>query len=179
MTSRNAVIFHGTGGSPGILWFPWLGRQLTARGYDVDIPHYPGINVDPVDDLVPTILAGHRFDRDTVLVGHSGGAALLLALLEDLDVTVARAILVAGYCTEPNTEREPVLRKGYDWSRIRAHVRDLYFVNSTNDPYGCDDGQGRAMFDRLGGTLIVREEGHFGDHDQPYPTFELVDRLIG
>jgi serine hydrolase len=34
------------------------------------------------------------------------------------------------------------------------------------------------MFDRLGGTLIVRDEGHFGDGDDPYPTFGLLDRLI-
>ncbi len=34
------------------------------------------------------------------------------------------------------------------------------------------------MFDRLGGTLIARNDGHFGDYDQEYPTFELLDRLI-
>jgi hypothetical protein len=34
------------------------------------------------------------------------------------------------------------------------------------------------MFDRIGGTQIVRDDGHFGDENQDYPTFELVDRLI-
>jgi hypothetical protein len=34
------------------------------------------------------------------------------------------------------------------------------------------------MFDLLGGTQIIRHDGHFGDHDQPYPTFELLDKLI-
>jgi hypothetical protein len=58
-------------------------------------------------------------------------------------------------------------------------VRDIYFINSHNDPYGCDEHQGRAMFERLGGTQIVRDDGHFGDYDQPYETFELLDRLIG
>ena len=28
-------------------------------------------------------------------------------------------------------------------------------------------------------TQIVRNEGHFGDIDHPYPTFELLYRLIG
>jgi hypothetical protein len=40
---------------------------------------------------------------------------------------------------------------------------DLCFVNSRHDPYGCDDGQGRAMFERLGGTQVIRDDGHFGD----------------
>ena len=45
---------------------------------------------------------------------------------------------------------------------------------------GWRDGSrpGRAMFERLGGTQIVRDDGHFGDHDQPYERFELLDRLI-
>jgi len=85
---------------------------------------------------------------------------------------------VAGYATPPNASQEPVLQASYDWKKIKAHVGDIYFVNSINDPYGCDDRQGRMMFDHLGGTLIIRDEGHFGSADQNYPTFELLDRLI-
>ena len=175
---RNAIIFHGTGANPEVCWYPWLGRRLAERGYAVEIPHYPGLNVEPIATFLPKVLANHGFDEHTVLVGHSGGAALLLAVLEHIDTTVSQAVLVAGYSTQPNTEDEPVLQAGYDWAAIRAHVRDLYFINSRHDPYGCDDRQGRAMFERLGGTQIVRDDGHFGDHDQPYETFELLDRLI-
>ena len=175
---RRAIIFHGTNGSPDNCWYPWLAGRLAARGYAVEVPHHPGINVEPIDTFLPTVLDGHRFDEDTVVVGHSGGAALLLALLERLDVTVAQAVLVAGYCTVPNTSPEPVLKHDYDWDAIRSHVRDLYFINSREDPYGCDDRQGRAMFERLGGTQIVRDDGHFGDYNQPYETFDLLDRLI-
>jgi predicted alpha/beta hydrolase family esterase len=175
---RTAIIFHGTGGHPDNCWYPWLDRRLTERGYTVERPHYPGINVEPIATFLPKVLANHRFDEDTVLVGHSGGAALLLALLEHIDTTVSLAILVAGYSTQPNTEDEPVLQDSYDWAAIKAHGRDLYFINSRQDPYGCDDRQGRAMFERLGGTQIVRDDGHFGDYDQPYETFELLDRLI-
>ena len=178
MVPRRAIIFHGTGGNPEICWYPWLASRLAGRGYTVEVPHYPGINVEPITTFLPTVLSGHRFDEETTLVGHSGGAALLLALLESLDVTVAQAILVAGYSTPPNTSDEPVLKPDYDWDAIRSHVRDLYFINSREDPYGCDDRQGRAMFERLGGTQIVRDDGHFGDYNQPYESFDLLDRLI-
>jgi predicted alpha/beta hydrolase family esterase len=176
---RNAIIFHGTGATPEVAWYPWLGRRLTERGYAVERPHYPGTNVEPIATFLPTVLPNHRFDEGTVLVGHSGGAALLLAILEHIDATVAQAVLVAGYCTQPNTSDEPVLQDSYDWDAIRAHVRDIYFINSRVDPYGCDETQGRAMFERLGGTQIVRDDGHFGDYDQPYETFDLLDRIIG
>lgn len=177
MTSK-AIIFHGTGANPDVVWLPWLRKRLTERGFAVTAPHYPGLNSEPIATFLPPVLAEHAFDEDTVLVGHSGGAALLLAVLEHIDVTVAQAVLVAGYSTRPNEDEEPVLQDSYDWAAIRSHVRDAYFVNSTNDPYGCDDKQGRVLLDRIGGTLIVREDGHFGAHDQPYPTFELIDRLI-
>jgi predicted alpha/beta hydrolase family esterase len=175
---RNAIIFHGTGGHPDHCWYPWLGAQLEARGYAVEIPHYPGLNSEPLEAFLPLVLANHAFHEGTVLVGHSGGAALLLALLEHLDTRVSQAILVAGYATRPNTNEEPVLQETYDWDQIKAHAHDLYFINSVNDPYGCDAAQGRNMFDHLGGTQIIRNEGHFGDIDDPYPSFELLDALI-
>ncbi|WP_250030645.1 alpha/beta hydrolase [Paractinoplanes maris] len=173
---RKAIIFHGTGGNPGVAWYPWLAARLTERGYEVEVPHYPGLNVEPVAELLPRVLEAHHFDEQTVLVGHSGGSALLLALLEH--VTVAQAILVAGYSTPPNDSDEPVLQAGYDWDTIRAHAGEFVFINSRQDPYGCDEHQGRAMFDRLGGTQIIRDDGHFGDYNQVYDEFPLLDRLI-
>jgi serine hydrolase len=175
---KKAIIFHGTGGDPGYCWYPWLGERLEERGYAVELPHYPDLNVEPIDTFLPRILASHVIDDTTLLVGHSGGAALLLALLEHTDVRVAQAILVAGYSTPPTTAEEPVLQETYDWQRIKANAADLYFINSLHDPYGCDAEQGRRMFEQLGGTQIIRNEGHFGDVDDPQPTFELLDRLI-
>jgi len=94
---KRAIIFHGTGGHPDHCWYRWLGTRLEARGYTVEIPHYPGLNSDPIETFLPTVLASHVFDEGTVLVGHSGGAALLLAILEHIETPVAQAILVAGY----------------------------------------------------------------------------------
>lgn len=176
--ARRAILFHGTHGSPDGVWLPWLADRLTERGFDVERPHHPGTNVEPIATFLPTVLAAHTFDEETVLVGHSGGAALLLAILEHIDVRVAQAVLVAGYATQPNESDEPVLQDSYDWQAIRSHARDLVFVNSVTDPYGCDADQGRYLFDRLGGTQVVLDEGHFGDWDQPYPTFDLLARLI-
>ena len=52
-----------------------------------------------------------------------------------------QAILVAGYCTQPSSEDEPVLQDAHDWAATKANVRDLYFISSRTDPYGCDDKQ--------------------------------------
>jgi predicted alpha/beta hydrolase family esterase len=175
---KKAIIFHGTLGSPDVCWYPWLGKQLEMRGYSVEIPYYQDINMEPIQTFLPKVLASHTFDEHTVLIGHSAGAALLLSILEHIDTPVAQAILVAGYSTRPNTYSEPVLQENYNWEKIRSHVKDIYFINSVTDPYNCDAKQGRVMFDHLGGTQIIRDEGHFGSEEQDYETFELLERLI-
>ena len=177
--ARRVVLFHGSGGNPDVAWYPWLAARLRGRGYAVEVPHHPELNVEPVATFLPKVLAAHTFDADTVLVGHSGGAAFLLALLEHLDVPVAQAVLVAGYSTPPNDAAEPVLQERYDWARIRERAQEFVFVNSVLDPYGCDAAQGRVLLDHLGGTLVVRPRGHFGDADDPCPQFPLLERLIG
>lgn len=80
----------------------------------------------------------------------------------------------------PGEEKDPVLQDSYDWKKIKANVKDIIFINSVNDPWGCDAAQGRFMFDNLGGTQIVRNDGHFGSttYNQPYPEFPLLKKLI-
>jgi serine hydrolase len=178
---KRAIIFHGTDENPGRYWYPWLAQRLRDRSYEVEVPSYPDINRTPISEFLPKVLKNHVFGENTVLIGHSAGGPLLLSILENVDVSIPLAILVAGYSTRfAGEERDPVLQDAYDWAKIRKNVRDIYFVNSINDPWGCDDKQGRIMFDHLGGTQIIRDEGHFGSgtYNQPHPTFELLDRLI-
>lgn len=177
--SKRAIIFHGTGGSPEVCWYKWLGDKLSKRGFEVAIPFYATINVEPITSFLPKVLQAHTFDENTVLIGHSAGATLLLSILEHSRQVIPQAFLVAGYSTKPNTSEEPILQNVYDWEKIKKNVKDAYFINSIHDTYGCDDGQGRIMYENIGGTQIVLNEGHFGSENQDYPTFELLNKLIG
>jgi hypothetical protein len=58
--------------APEYCWYGWRGERLAERGYAVDIPHHPGLNVEPIATFLPKVLASHDFDEHTVLVGHSG-----------------------------------------------------------------------------------------------------------
>lgn len=62
----------------------------------------------------------------------------------------------------------------YRWEAIHAHARDIYYyLNSVEDGFGRGIGQGRAMFDEFGGTLIVRRDGHVVSGTRP-----ILGRLI-
>lgn len=179
--AKRAIIFHGTDCKPEDYWYQWLGKKLEARGYSVEIPYYPEINHEPIAESLQKALKAHTFDIETVIIGHSAGGPLLLSILENVDQVLPQAILVAGFSRLlPNKEKDPILQESYDWDKIKKNIKDIVFINSVNDPWGCNAEQGRFMFDKLGGTQIIRNDGHFGSetYNQPYPEFPLLDRLI-
>jgi predicted alpha/beta hydrolase family esterase len=177
------IIFHGTDCTPDskFYWYAWLKQQLEEHGHEVSVPHYPEINHEPIDTFLPKVLKSHNFDNDTVLVGHSAGSPLILSTLENLASAVRQCVLVAGYSMRlPGESLDPVLQESYDWVKIQQNSKEFVFINSVNDPWGCDDKQGRMLFDKLGGTQIIRNDGHFGSESNnlPYTEFPLVRDLI-
>lgn len=179
---KKAIIFHGTDCKPEDFWYPWLKKELENAGYTVEVPSYPELNHEPLEDTLKKVLVNHTFDQDTIIIGHSAGGPLLLSILENIDTKLRQAILVAGYSQlrTGETKLDPIQQETYDWQKIKNNVQDIVFINSVNDPWNCDADQGRAMFDKLGGTQIIRNEGHFGSetYNQPYKEFPLLKALI-
>ncbi len=173
---KNVIIFHGTDCSPNdeYYWYTWLEDELKKNGYDVDVPHYPEINHEDIATFLPKVLEHHEFNKETILVGHSAGAPLILSILERLNTRVKLSLLVAGYSMRLEGEtNDPVLQSSYDWLKIKESSKDFVFINSVDDPWGCDDKQGRIMFDKLGGIQIVKNEGHFGSRSQNLPLYRI------
>ncbi len=127
---KKAIIFHGTGESPESYWLPWLSEKLQNRGYHVETPHYPDINRVPITEFLPKVLQNHTFDNQTILVGHSAGAPLVLSILQNVEDTIPLAVLVAGFCgpisSSSDNSGEPILQASYDWSKIKQNVRDIF-----------------------------------------------------
>ena len=177
---KNVSIFHGTGSSPDSFWFPWLKDELERKMYKVWLPQLPEPNNPDLKRWLPFALKNGMFNKDSILIGHSAGASLILSILENLDFKVSQAILVAVFFEQVGDRKEAILQPSYEWQKIKGNVDDLIIINSDNDPWGCDDKVGKKLFDQLGGTLIIRHDGHFGSdtHNQPYPDFSLLLKLV-
>ena len=178
----NVIIFHGTGSNPDHFWFSWLKRSLEQKDYNVWLPQLPNADKPSVAEWLPFALKNGTYDEQTILVAHSSGCALILSVLENIKVKVSKVILVAGfaYQLDPKVE-EPIIQKSYEWELIKQHVGSLIMINSDNDPWGCNDKAGKYIFDKIGGTLIIRHgEGHMGSEtfNQPYREFPLLLELI-
>lgn len=179
---KNAIIFHGTSSTPSSFWFPHLKSEFEKRGYKVSIPALPKADHPDLKNWLPTALK-EDINNETVLIGHSAGAPLILSVLENISIQIKQAILVAGYARPKgkNPQPEAILQNTYDWQKIKSNVKDLIFINSDNDPWGCNDIEGKYMQKKLGGDLIIKKgEGHMGSDsfNQPYKQFPLLVELI-
>ena len=176
-----AILFHGTGSSPDSYWFPYIKANLEERGYKVIAPMLPNADAPTLDSWLSAVVQ-QTYDEDTILIGHSSGAALMLEILETIPSVINQAILVAGFYKPLEVGKpEPMVKAGYDWEKIRSHAQSFVFINSNNDPWGCTDAMGREMLNKLGGVLVVpKDQGHMGSttFSQPYTEFPLLLKLI-
>lgn len=178
---KNAVLLHGTGSNPDNFWFTWLRGELAAHGYSVFAPHLPDADNPSLDTWPAYVLGRHSFDQDTLLIGHSAGCPTALAILQQLAQPLRRTILVAGFIRLPDMQDDhPMLHRNPDWDAMRRNGGEFYFLNSDDDPWGCDIAQGEELRRRLGGTLVAASgQGHFGSavFEQPYNRFPLLRNL--
>jgi len=130
---------------------------------------------------VPSIFQNRKIDSETILIGHSAGAQLIPSILEKIDTPIKQVILVSGYAKALRKDLESEKNiDDFNWEKIRGKAKEFIFINSDNDPWECNDQEGRKMFNELGGELIIRHEGHMGSttHNQPYKDFPLILKLI-
>lgn len=177
----NVILLHGKNETPKSFWLPYTKKELEKRGYKVWVPHLPNSENPNIKTSLKFVVNKGTFTKETILIGRSAGCPLILAILENLNIQIKQAILVAGFITPLPGGANKILQPEYNWEKIRNNVQEIVFINSDNDPWGCDDKQGRLMLDHIGGLLIIpKGEGHFGSDtfDQPYKEFPLLIRLI-
>jgi uncharacterized protein len=178
---KNAIILHGAGDNPNKFWIPSVKSFLEKNGYSVWAPQLPNPDKPDIKIQLPFVLKDGIFNQDTVLISHSAAGPLVLSILENIKTKIHKAIIVSGYIFQSKTQPTLILQEKYDTQKIKNNCSDLIFINSNNDPWGCNDKQGIAMWKQFGGTLILREnEGHCGSgtFNQPYTHFPLLEKLL-
>jgi len=158
-------------------------------GYKVWVPDLPDPNVPDKNKWLNTIFSNKDwgFDDESIIIGHSAGATLILRILEQLpeNIQVNKAILVAGPVnmgTMPEyfIYKKSLLETGFDWNKIKKSCNKFFFICSDKDPYDCGVDQATIMQEHLSGELILKkEEGHFNlEKGSQYKKFPLLLNLI-
>ena len=107
--AKRVFIVHGWDGYPEEGWFPWLKKELEAKGFEVHIPAMPDTSNPKIETWVPHLanLVGTP-DKDTYFIGHSIGCQTILRYLQTIDEQVGGVIFVAGWVSlTPIATRDP------------------------------------------------------------------------
>jgi len=132
----NAFIFHGTEGTPQENWFPWLKDELEKVGVETTVPQLPD-SAHPNVNAWLTEASTFKTGPDTILVGHSLGAVLILRMLERGHQAKA-VYLAAPFLHDLDWD---VLKESlffadtFDWHHIKQQCSHFEVFASKNDPY--------------------------------------------
>jgi predicted alpha/beta hydrolase family esterase len=174
---KQAIIIHGTGGTPESFWTPWLKQQLTSIGYKVHTPQMPDTDNPRLDTWLPFLQENYTLTEDTLLIGHSAGCPIILSWLENSLQPINKAILVSGFVTQINDFVAPVIQDEYDYPKIKNQAKQFVLINSTRDPWSCNKHESDIMFEKLGGIqILVDGDSHFGSDafNDPCPHLPII-----
>lgn len=178
---KKVILLHWTSWNGENFWFPYIKNSLDKSKFEVFTPNLPNSDNPEYIEQRDFVLNNFKVDENTILVWHSAWCPLILSILEKINIQIEKAILVAWFSRPLWEEKEAILQYGYKWEKIKNNSKHFIFINSLNDPWWCNEKEGKYMFDKLWWDLIIREkEGHMWSQsfNQPYIEFPLLKWLI-
>lgn len=165
--SVKVFIFHGAYGYPEENWFGWLRRELLGCGIPCEVPQFP----TPVGQSLQNWLAvfggtARNIDSNTILIGHSLGAAFMLRWLELNSVRIKAAILVGAFIgavgvPQFDTINRDFFSRPFNWNALRARTSRFVCYHGDKDPHVSMENF-QFLAECLGAKkILVSEGGHF------------------
>lgn len=156
------VLIHGYLGFPDNCWFPWLRRELEARGHEVIVPAMPNPEFPERLGWQMTIERVVKDPSSTVLIGHSLGCLAILHYLRDTHGSAfPHILLAAGFGRDflHSNRLSHWFDAELDFSELKTKALRWTCIHSTNDllvPFA----EGEWLAQQLGARLIVEQKGH-------------------
>jgi len=182
---KRAVIVHCWDGYPEYCWYPYVKRELEAKGFQVQVPAFPETGEPKLDKWLPVLkeVVGHS-DEDVYLIGHSVGCVTILRYLESLseDEKVGGVVLVAGFTDDLSyiESIEDELKNFFEtpilWNILQGRSKKYVAIHSDDDPY-VSLKYGDIFKEKLDAELIIKHGmRHFsGPLDDEASCIELPD----
>jgi hypothetical protein len=177
---KRAIIVHCWSGYPEYCWYPYVKKELEAKGFQVIVPAFPETDAPQQQKWVPFLadIVGTP-DEDTYLIGHSIGCATILRYLESLGGSqkIGGAVLVAGFTEDLGfDELKNYFTTPINFAEIKTHCPKFMSIHSDNDPF-VDIKFAEILQKELSAKEIIKHNlGHFsGTVDEETSCVELPD----
>ncbi|KAL1006198.1 hypothetical protein UPYG_G00069130 [Umbra pygmaea] len=169
LTKAVIVPGNGAGDVERCNWYGWANTQINKiPGMTCLLRNMP----DPVRATesiwLPFMQEELQCDEETVIIGHSSGAAAAMRYAETHKVF--GIILVGAYTSDLGDENEKdsgYFSRPWEWEKIRGNIGHIIQFGSTDDPFLPWQEQ-QAVADGLSAELHkYTERGHFQNTEFP------------
>lgn len=177
MNIENAILIHGTFGSPDENWMGWLKKELERKGVEVIAPQFPAGEEQNLKNWLRVFENyKHVMGPKTIMVGHNIGPAFIFRVLERSNVRILSSFLVAPFSRtlrvpKHDEANSTFLEKEFDWDKIRKNCASFHVYGSDNDPY-VKFSQEDFVAKRLDATMRVIEGAGHMDSEAGYREFK-------
>lgn len=158
------VLLHGYAESPSKVWLPWLHKQAEALGLSVEAPELPNPLRPTYGSWMRSVRrSAERWDRWTIVVGHSLGGVLALRALDQADTKVRAVVTVSTPFAATVTVKELIgfFDHSIDWRKLRRRAKRFVTIHSKNDPLVPYD-HARRYQEILGSRVVLTaKDSHF------------------
>ncbi|MBX3709830.1 MAG: alpha/beta hydrolase [Gammaproteobacteria bacterium] len=184
MNHTNIIIIHGAYGYPNENWFGWLNNQLQLLRIPCHVPSLPSPEGQNLLSWLDAFnqSAGHLVNENTILIGHSLGAAFIFRWLEQHPCQLKSVITVGAFIGKIGVVKFDLINESFfqfdfDWNTIKLRSQHFVCYYGTNDNY-----VSRQQFENISTRLnarkiIVSKGGHFniasGYAQFPHLLFQL------
>ncbi len=178
----NFVLIHGYKGSPERDFFPWLKKEIEQYSAKTYIPALPDTKDPKVAEQVEYVLKHAKFDKNTVLLGHSLGTIVALKVLEKLKQPVQRSVLVAGFTENKFLDHDRFDEHTFDWKfnwkKIHKNAGDVIILRDLNDPI-IPYNRANKLQEFLGGKIVdtIANQTHFNSKKEPVILESILPKI--
>lgn len=170
---KRVFIIHGWAGLPSHGWYPWIEKELRAKGFDTYLPEMPNTDAPEIKEWVSFIAKlVKKADKDTYFIGHSIGCQAVLRYLQTIKEQIGGVVFVAGwypYVTNLTGEEEaiakPWVETPIDFVKIRNVLKKSVAIFSSDDPYVPLDNIKTFKVEVVSKIVMQKKSGHFTQDD--------------
>ena len=180
------VLIPGMGCSPVARsnWYSWFAQEMSKRpSVECVLRDFPDPRYCRESIWVPFLKDEIGLDENTIVVGHSSGAACAMRLLENDEIgTLRGAVLVAAAHTDLGDESErfsEYFNRPWDWEKMKNGANKIHCFHGFDDPL-IPVREARYIADKMKGDNFAYDEMMGKSHFfQPWnEILEVVDAMI-
>jgi predicted alpha/beta hydrolase family esterase len=185
---KRVVIVHGWGENPNESWFPWLIKELEAKGFSSIAPQLPDTEEPRIKRWVSSLAqAVGEPDEETYFVGHSMGCQAVARYLESLPegTTAGGVLYVAGFfkrltglTAAEESIAAPWLQTPVDFVKVKSRAPKSIAIFSNDDPFVPLDNQSDFK-EKLSSEIIVQHGmKHFNEESGCFELPVALESLL-